>query len=256
MSIMDIFRPSVPAARVEPTIAVAGGPGGNPIVPGGPGSVAAPTGVPAPAAFPVPATGDASPLAQFEKLWETDPNSPNKPGNLLPVLNLDATRLGQAAANIDFTKQLPAELVAKVQSGDPGAIMEALNKVAQFGFANALSGSGELVKQAFATAQTNLEGQLLPQAIRQANISSAMQENQAFADPAMKPVMAMLQTQLAQKYPTASPAEIASFAQQYMTGMAQKVVTGSGGQVLGKETVQQQSALQAPVQDWDKFFAS
>lgn len=254
MSIMDIFRPSAPAARVEPTIAAAGGPGGNPTVPGGPGSVAPPTGVAAPAAFPVPATGDASPLAQFDKLWETDPNSPNNPGRLLPVLNLDPTRLGQAAANIDFTKQLPAELIAKIQSGDSGSILEALNKVAQFGFANALAGSGELVKQAFGTAQTNLEGHMLPAAIRQANISSAMQENPAFQDPAMKPIMSMLQSQLAQKYPTATPAEIASFAQQYMSGMAQQVVKGAGGQVLPKETVQQQQQLQAPAQDWEKYF--
>lgn len=259
-SIMDMFRSAPPQVRQEPQLAGSGAPqttqvAGNPTVPSAaqPGG-ANPQGT-GPAAFPATGTGEQSPLAEFQDLWKVDPNKPAPTqATLLPPMNLNAQQLSEAASKINFTATIPDEILQKAAAGDITALRQAIQTAGQFGFANAVAGAGELVNRSFTTAQTQLETQFLPGAIRQTQIQQTMAENPAFQDPAMTPLLTSLQSQLAKQYPTAQPAEIAGMAQRYLAGAAQKIVTGAGGRVLTSEELNQRNAMAAPEQDWEKFF--
>ncbi len=262
MSIMDMFRgikvPGQPATAPAPTAATpavaaaqTASAAGNPSVP----SPATPVSNGSVAAIPAVGTGEASPLAKFDDLWKTDPNQKQATTSIVPSFNMDPTRLQAAAAQLDFTKAIPAETMTKAMSGDAVAFAEVLNAVGRQSFAQGLAGSNELVKQSLTQAQTGLTDSLLPAALRQQQISQAIKaENPAFSSPAVAPMLKMLEGQLSAKYPTASAQEIAGLAKEYFSGVASQVVSGSGGTVVakGQQPVPGQR-MQVQETDWSDF---
>lgn len=251
-SIMSLFSsapaqqgpaPATPVVQQQQTMAAAA----NPSVP----SVATPQSTGSTTAIPAAGQGDASPLANFGDLWKADPNANQQTPSTNPAFNLDHKQLWDASQKINFTQHIPEDLMTKAMSGDRAAFGEVLNKVAQFGFANAASASGELVKQSLGSAQTSLEQTILPNALRNQEVSRALdQANPIFADPAVAPMLGMLKQQLQTKYPTASPEQIAKTATEYLTGMSQKITGVAPGQPQ-----QTRSGYQQPVeQDWGKYF--
>lgn len=210
------------------------------------------------AAIPaVSATGDASPLANFADLWKTDPNTNQTTKSLVPAFNLDHKGLMEAAQKINFTAHIPQETVTKALSGDQAAFLDVLNQAAQFGFANAVAGSGKIIEGSLATAQTALQDRVLPEAIRASAVNQALDAaNPIFSDPAVSPMLGALKQQFQTKYPTASPAEIATLATQYLQGMSQKIVTASGGTITNP-TTGAQNGFQSPKEpDWENFFGA
>lgn len=228
--------------------------GANPTVPS-PTTLASNGSVPA---IPPAGVGDASPLANFNDLWKTDPNQ-NQTNNpsLVPNFNLDPKGLMDAAAKVNFTQHIPPELVAKAMSGDATAFLEVINKAQQYGFASSAMSSGELIKNSLGSAQNVLRDSVLPAAYRDQQISQALNESSPiFADPAVAPMLGMLKTQFQQKYPTASPQEIASLATQYLGGMSTKIVQASGGTVTpkGQQPGNNSGFPHATETDWTNFF--
>jgi hypothetical protein len=223
----------------------------NPSVP----SSATPASTGSLAAIPAAGTGDQSPLANFQDLWKADPNNNQQTPSLVPNFNLDPKGLMDAAKKVNFTQHIAPELVTKAMSGDAASFLEVINQAAQLGYANATAASGEIIKNSLGSAQTVLRDQVLPGAFRDQAITQAFSENNPiFSDPAVAPMLGMLKSQLAMKYPTAAPQELATMAAQYISGMSQKVVTASGGTITTKEQ-QNGSRFQAPPeQDWGKFF--
>ena len=223
MSIMDIFRnkPQAPAVPPAPQ-----GPGGN--------SAAANPTVPSAASPVQPEDANKSPVDKYQDLWKKDDTTP-APGSksLIPNFDLDPAKLRDAASKIDFTAHLKPEDLTAASSGDAAALGRIINQAVQLGFAQSAGLAGEISKQHFTTAQSTLKDSVLPDAIRQSQLNAEMtRQNQVFSDPSVAPMLESLKGQFAAKYPTASPEEIGAMAKEYLGDFANKIVGGSGKQIV------------------------
>lgn len=228
---------------------------GNPTIP----SSATPTSNGSVAAIPAVGQGDASPLANFKDLWKTDPNpTGTAQPTLVPNFNLDPKGIMEQSSKIDFTKHINPELLQKAVSGDGASLLAVINQAAQFGFANATMASGELVKNSLGSAQGILKDTILPAAMRQHQVSQAIDAtNPIFQNPAVSPMLDMVKNQFAAKYPTAPADEIATLANKYLQDTANLIVTGGGGTVVPKgqgQSGNQTGFSSQPETDWGKFF--
>ena len=175
---------------------------------------------------------------------------------MVPNFNLDPKGLMDAAGKVNFTGHLDPAQVQKAMSGDATAFLDILNKVGQLGFANATAASGELIKNSLTSAQGVLQDQVLPSAFRNQQISQALTEsNPVFSDPAVAPMLGMLKSQLTQKYPTATAAEIAKMATNYLDGMSQKVVSATGRTISDPQQGNRTGFRDQAPQDWSAYLA-
>lgn len=165
-----------------------------------------------------------SPTDKFHKLWETTPDDPNKkqqePEGLTPQEML------AAAAKVDFAKVIDKELLAKISAGGEeatSALVQALNRVSQQTYAQSTLVADKLISAQVAKAKLEFVQQVPDIVKRQRVQDDLIKDNPAFKDPAVVPVVALIQNQLAEKYPTATADEIRTMAVEYFTGAAQKL---------------------------------
>lgn len=239
--LMDMFRSRAQQQLINPTNPNPGTEVQNPLVPNQANPIAQPQ-------------GDKSTLDKFEKLWEVDATKQPTPApSMVPALSLDLGKLRESASKVDFVSQIPADLITKAMSGDAAAFGQVINNAVQMGFAQSLAGAAEITKQSLTSAQTSLNTQILPAAIRQQQINDAILEaNPAFGDPSVSPLLESLKTQFASKYPTAAPSEIASMAKEYLGQVAGKI-TGID-RVNPNSQGRPSSRMARAETDWDKFF--
>lgn len=255
-SIMSLFGSRAETPQADPVIqqqqqttAAA-----NPSVPSG----ATPKSDGSVVAIPAAGTGDKSPLDNFADLWKADPNQNQQTPSLVPSFNLDHAGLMKAAESVNFTNHIDPAMIDKALAGDREAFLSVINKASQYGFVTATAASGELVKNSLGTAQQVLKDKVLPAAHRSQQVDEALAaSNPVFQDPAVAPMLGMLKQQLQAKYPTTSPAEIATLASQYLEGMAGKIVGANGGTITSKQDQQRSSGFgKGPETNWETFFAS
>lgn len=236
MSILDMFRtaPITSPAPVAP-VAPAPVPGTTPTpgtAPGQPGNIPAPQpGAPAeqgviPAPEPVapvePVVPD-SPLAPFEKLWDTPPIDPNAPAPT-EIPELKAEDVQKIMANANFTPQITDEQRAAIVAGGEGAteaFNAALNSVAQQVMTQAtLVGNKLTEKQVAAAIEKHMSN--LPELLRnQGSTEHLRTTDPLFENPAVKPIIDITQQQLLQKFPNASLAEITQMTRDFILAMGE-----------------------------------
>jgi hypothetical protein len=224
----------------------------NPTVP----SSNTPTSDGTKAAFPEIKSGEASPLANFDTLWQNDTTKEaDVPPSLAPKFNLDHAGIMSAAQKIDFTSHIAPDLVAKAMSGDAAAFLAVINQAGQLGFANATIASGTLVQNSLSNAQQVLHTNVLPAALREQAVHAAINaSNPIFSDPSVAPMLDMLKTRLAATYPHAPPQEIAATAVRYLNSMSQKLVSSTGGTIVSGNQTTQQGFRPAKEENWASFF--
>lgn len=266
MNVMDFFRgkPSgmVPATTVvvAPTPVSAAGPNTvlvNPTVP----SLATPT--PANAANPNTAFGNGgdpakAPLGNFDKMWDIDPTR-KAPESPVPVFNSDPTKMMELAGTVDFTKHIAPELLARATKGDGAALVEAINKAAQAGFAHSNLATTEIVKTALTQMTAKYENDVIPRILAaERTRNHVAEDNPIFTNPAAKPVVDLISSQMMSTYPQASSAEIKSMVGEYLTGFA-SMTLGNAGMVVTDPKVAQAANKGQPKPraepDWEKLLA-
>lgn len=172
-------------------------------------------------------SAESDPLANYKDLWKVDPNAKSSPTS--PQLTIDPEKLNAAAKGIDFTKGLDPEMLRKASSGDSEAFAGILNSAAQSGFAQSTALSAQLVQRALDEQAKMFRETILPEALKRHEVSSGLREESAVYDnPAVSPVLQMIESSLHQKYPTASPKEIRDHALSYMDGLVETVGTSRG----------------------------
>ncbi len=181
----------------------------------------APNGV-IPAQSDTPAAVE-TPLAKFDTLWQ--PNKDDAQEEPFG-LNLDPSKLLEAASKADFSKFIPAEDLAKIEAGGPaaaGALSNILGKVAQAVYGHSSVATSKIVEAAVEQARRKFE-KAIPSLIKQEQVhASLLKENPAFNSPAVLPVIESLRAQMASKYPKASSEELTEMAKQYLVGVAQTI---------------------------------
>jgi hypothetical protein len=265
MSFMDIFKsfsqgaggPAAGAGNPSPTPNNPGGPAANPTVPSAStinsdGSVAA---------IPAAATGDQSPLANYADLWaKPDPSKPAPTApTLVPNMQVDASKIMEAARGMNFSQGLDPALLARLEKGnDPEAVQLMVNAVAQNAYAQSAMATTRIVQSAMQLQEKNFNETVMPSVLRKFAVSSAVAENPISNDPAAAPLLQALESQLSQRYKEATPAEIKKHASDYLTGFAQAVVRANGGIITNPaDTLAangNQMGMKAKEVDWEKFF--
>jgi hypothetical protein len=182
-------------------------------------NVTAPNGV-------VPAGGGSSainsPLAAFEKLWEPNPNA-NNSDNAAPQNALTPELVQQVVSKVDFSGAISPEHLQAISAGGQGAqeaFSAAMSAVAQQVLTQSMLVNNKLTERAVQAAMESQQKQL-PDLLRKQSIDHyAKDNNPLFNNPAIKPVIEATQYQLGQKFPNATPAEIAKMTGDYIQAMS------------------------------------
>lgn len=251
MSLMDIFA-GFSGRKAEP-VPVAVDPSKlNPTVPGdatlkSTGSVAA---------IPKAGEGDASPLANYGDLWQ--PNDPTKvkaPASTEVSIPADPAKMLAAAKTIDFTKAIDPALLEKALKGDSAALLQAMNSVSQATYAQAAGVTAKIVENALNAQSKVFNNEILPAALKKAAVADSLRtENPIFNDPAVSPMLSIVENQLQMKHPGASAAEITAKAKEYLLGVSETIMgTSADKQVTAKPVASSKNPMVREEQDWSKF---
>ena len=192
-----------------------------------------------------PGNSDASPLAAFDKIWETPPTDPN--ANKPIFAGLDANKLMEQASRIDFSKAVTPEMMAKINAGGEGAmqaLVEAMSKVGQTVYAQSAFATTKIVEKAL-TEQQSRNDAALPNMVKKFSVNeNLVADNPILNSPAVAPLVDALRTTLIQKNPNASTAEIQAQIVDYFAAMGKAFTITP---TAPKKKV-------AAGEDWDKFF--
>jgi hypothetical protein len=154
-----------------------------------------------------------------------------------------------SASKIDFAKVVKPEVLQAIQAGGDGAVAalaQALNATSQAVFANSSLAATKLIDKAMGDNQAKLDS-MIDAKFRQLSFSNNLREtNPILNHPAAAPMVAMLETQFASKYPNASTAELTKMAQEYFT----QTFTAISAK---PETSPQGAAPKAAEMDWMAF---
>lgn len=175
----------------------------------------APNGV-----VPANSSGE-SPLDKFKDVWQPTQTDPNAQKGPQPIT---AEQIMEAAGKVDFTKVLSQEELAKVAAGGQeavGALASILNKTMQTSYGHSALAATKLVEQAVSQAEERFAAKLPTIINQQSSKNALLSENPAFKNPAVSPIVEMIHSQLTEKYPNATPNEIAQMAKEMMAGAAQ-----------------------------------
>jgi hypothetical protein len=252
-SLANLFRPSsgVPASPVGGT----GTP--NPAGPNDPargldlsnpgaGGLGSPDGG---VKNPTEGKGPDSPLDAFTDLFTIDPKKPVPKDPLAePLLKLDPKTLGEAVAKMDFTKNLPPDLVAKALQGDANAFAQALNGATRASFMQITQMVTGLIEGAVRTNNGRYDS-ALESRFRTFQLNSSTSTNKALEHPAAKPVVAALKSSIAQMHPELSAADVQKRAEDYFLGMS-KAITSVGEEGAGGTAGNRGEPAE---QDWSKY---
>ncbi len=189
----------------------------------------------------------SAPLDEFTDIWKNEPTDPNAPVVDKSIFGkVNTEELMKAASNIDFTKVITPEMMQAIQAGGEAgtaALIQAVNKTQQLGYAQSTHATTILIEQAMAKAREQFIAEL-PTHIRDKNASDLIKETPAYAHPAAQPLIEAMVSRLQVKYPNATPREL--------TDMANKYVQGFATSVLPKK----EAAKVAPNEDWEMFMNS
>lgn len=168
----------------------------------------------------VPADGNtaapASPTEKFKDLW--DPVKTEEGKEPQQSQGLTPEKMLEAAGKVDFRKVLDQESLAKIKNGGDeavGALADLLNKTAQTVYGQSTVVAQKLVENAVNEARAEFASQLPNLVRRQSAQEALLNENPAFKDPAVAPVVAAIQSQLQTKYPKATANELNEMAREY-----------------------------------------
>lgn len=208
-------------------------------------------------AIPKAGEGEASPLENYKDLWQApDPTkTPAKP-SLAPNFNIDQKVIRENAAKINFASVIPAAILDKALSGDKASFLSALNTVAQAGFARAAEMSAGLTHAALSKQAEVFETTYAPEMFRRHNISQEIRaDNPIFSDPAVAPILTMLETQLATKYTTETPQRISEMAKEIVEGMSETVLRGQGKIITDAPDPKAVAKGKRGETDWTNYFS-
>ena len=213
-------------------------------------------GVPAPApaaAAPAAEPPAPNPLDQMAGLWKNDPTK-QPPADPLkgPILNPDTTKIAEAASRMDFLKNVPKELLARVNSGnDPAALAELVNVVAQQTLSTATQISAATTEQGLQRNNQRIE-QALPDRIKQVQLDTIAVENPALAHAASLPMLKMMRAQIAAQNPHLTPEAINRQAESMLVQHATAVLGQEPGYREGGMPSNPQGAANKGT-DWEAW---
>jgi hypothetical protein len=164
----------------------------------------------------IPEPKKETPEDKFKSLWETPPPEKNE----TPPANTPSAqeRMLEAAGKVDFSKVIDQEDLAKIAAGGQDAVqalVKTLNKTAQTVYGQSTVVAHKMVERAVEEAEQRFAAQVPGLVKRNSAREGLLGENPAFTNPAIQPLVAAIQTQIMEKNPKASQAEINQATKEY-----------------------------------------
>jgi len=162
-----------------------------------------------------------SPLEKFSKVWEpaaVDPNAPAPGSNAVTP-----EQLMEAAGKVDFAKILDPAALQAIAAGGEGAtqaFVSSMQKMSQAVYGHSAYATTKIVEQAVSQAEDRFAAKLPGLINSQSSKNELLQQNAAFNNPAVAPIVQMIHAQIATKYPNATSNEITAMAKEMMQGAA------------------------------------
>lgn len=245
-NVMDMFRGGTPLGNPnDPNV---NKPGETHESPG-----TAPNGVVPPQKEEPKKEEPTSPMAEFEKLWDNDPEDPNNaPQKSALDFEVDPKLMMEAAGKVDFSSALPPEILQKIAAGGEDGVkasIMAMNIIAQKTYGQSAMATAAIVKEAVKAARNEFRDEI-PALLKAQNLNSALRDdNPLFSNPAVEPIMSGLKDQLLVKYPNATPAQLTQMAKKYVTKFAESFSEKPKPATKGKLSGGQED-------DWEDFLTS
>jgi len=181
------------------------------------------------------------PMAAYATMFTNDPN---KQGEAAPSFSIDGKVLDTVTGQLDFTKNVPPDLMQKAMGGDMKSFMDIMNHVGREAYRNSLTHSSAMTDK-FVGMREEYNGKRLPSLVRE---ELTMGEITGGAGT-QSPIVRQQLVEIAKKYqaanPDASPQQVAAAAKQYVADLYG---------ALNPNANQPQQNTQNQAVDWDKYF--
>lgn len=222
MSVFDMFRKAPPqqqAAQQQP------GQSENPHVQNNP---AVPNQSNTPEHNPTSQNPEPkSPNAEFAELWKMEATQPNQ----APNFRIDPEQLSKVTGNLDFTKSVSREDLAKIAAGGEeavGALVNVLNSFGRDVFSTNAQFSSHMTEAGYNSAQQAIDRGLPTLVKKQFTQNELFQSNPKLREPALQPLVMAIQDQISKKYPNASPSEVNGMVDRYFNDHVSKAFVKEG----------------------------
>lgn len=236
-SVMDLFRPGAQpqqATQAQPT-------NGQPTTPAEPSMQQQPV-----ADDP---TAAVDPMDSFKELWAPVEKKEGQEEEFNPgaLFNLDPASIQKSVSAINFADMITAEQLTAIQGGGEEAVKAfaaALNGTASKVMTLSTTASAKMIESAMSRASGAMDKKIDSQT-KAHQVSSQLQElNPALNSAAAAPITAMIKSQILQKYPTATAAEVTQLTNQYLTAFAETAA--------GKKPASEPASIPGET-DWGTF---
>lgn len=229
------FKPAAPTPAANPAPTNSSNP-----QPAGPAPVT-PTPNPNDQISQTPAA-PVNPMDAYANLW----NNPDKSNETVaPRFNLPQDKVAEAAKSMSFTKDLPPELRARIDAGEPGAMLEAIDLAGRHAYTNAITHSSSLT-DSFVDQRLKFDNAGFKANVKDQLTETELSSNPAFQNPAARKHLSEVAKQMSVHNPDASPKEIAAAAMKYILDLAESVNPNKATTAAAKEKADQV--------DWDEYF--
>ena len=164
-----------------------------------------------------PTTPD-TPLDPYKDLWQNDPNAAPVPTGM--DFNVTPQQLAEIAGKIDFASVVPAALHERIAAGGEDAVkasMEMQNLIARAVYSQNAMATTKLVEAATQKAQEGIES-IIDKRLKLMGVAeNTAALNPALSNPAVAPLVDVIQQRFIQKFPNATSKEINSKVNEYFS---------------------------------------
>lgn len=181
----------------------------------------------APKAPPKEGEDGYDPMMDFGKVWETEPDDPNKPKpkKVGYVPDLDPKALNESVGKMDFTKNISQEdKAAMLAGGEEGfaAMMRTINSASRQAVATTYQAGNRMVASALERAENGFL-EKVPGHVKNQLVDNALTSNPIMSDSAYAPLVQATKDQFLQKFPKATADQVNKAVGAYFDNMVSKM---------------------------------
>lgn len=218
MSIMDVFKTKEPVTNPELT----------------PPQPVAPTPAQAPEKMEGTDQTPVNPLDAYSKLFDTATQGADAP----PAFKLDPNVLNDVSSKLDFTKNVPPELLQKATTGDVQALMEVIKSVGQSAYRASLDHATSLT-DTYLGQRAKYDNSRVASGVHQQLTQQELSQTPNYSHPVVKAELNSMASRIARANPDYSPQQVANEAKAYIAKLSAALnpatpAAGTGEQDAGE----------------------
>jgi hypothetical protein len=189
-------------------------------------------------------------LDQWAQLFTSEAPKPAADGNKTEAPDpfaISPEALAKAASGINLSQVVTPELAQKALGGDPNAFTEAINKSSQMTFMMAYQAAMQAVKAAMDNRFQDFQSKM-PDTFKKLSVDATLQGDPLLSNPALKPVVDGLRSQILSKHPDATPQQLQQAISEYFKAVGISLKPEKASDT--KDAAKPSNGI-----DWDNFLS-